>query len=159
MSIHPSTRHMIKLTTHPSQFDVNPEPFRWGAADPHQRGPIVATVSSPGKRNAVGAHGGTYSVYRAVALAAHATPVGFRPDFTNTLPPCQIGPHPAWSRPEAIVSLDPWGHLPQEIFKERMARGELDLRPTISVTKSHLDLPEIKDAIQAGRLKPDGVHL
>ena len=159
MSLHPSTRHIIKLTTHPSQFDVEPEPIRWAKADPHERGPVVATVTHPGRRNAVGAHSGTYSVYRAVALAAHASPAGFRPDFTNTLPPCQIGPHPAWSKPGAIVSLDPWGHLPQEIFAKRMASGELDVRPTISVTRSHLDLPEIKEAVSVGRLTPDAKFL
>ena len=40
-----------------------------------------------------------------------------------------------------------------------MAKGELDLRPTISVTKSHLDMPEIKAAVKEGRLTADGVHL
>ena len=72
MSIHPATRQLIKLTTHPDQFGVDPEPLSWDARDPAKRGPVVATVSKPGKRNAIGAHSGTYSVYRAVALAAQA---------------------------------------------------------------------------------------
>ena len=31
-----------------------------------------------------------------------------------------------------------------------------DIRPTIAVTKAHIDLPETREAIAAGRLKPDG---
>lgn len=156
MSIHPSTSRLIKLTTHPSQFDVDPEPITWDTVDPTLRGPVVATVSKPGRRNAIGAHSGSYSVYRAVALAVKAAPPGFRPDFTNTLPPSPIGPHPQWSTPGAIVSLDCWGHMPQDIFAQRIASGDLDVRPTISVTKSHLVLPELKEALASGRLKYDG---
>jgi len=155
MSLHPSTRHLIKLTSHPDQFDVDPEPLNWGAADPKERGPVVATVTKPGQRNCIGTHGGTYSVYRAVALAAAQSDSNFKPDFTNTLPPEQIGPHPAWSDPERIACMDPWGHCPQSIFADRLADGSLDLRPTIAVTKSHLDYPEIKDALAAGRLVAD----
>ena len=156
MSIHPSTRLLIKLTTHPTNFGVDPEPLEWFAEDPVKRGPVVATVSHPGMRNAIGAHGGTYSVYRAVALAVQATPVGFKPDFTNTLPPEKIGPYPAWSEPGKICSLDPWGHVPQHVWAERLASGDLDIRPTIAVTKSHLDVLEVKEAIKEGKLTADG---
>mmetsp|Transcript_28607 Transcript_28607/g.58140 ORF Transcript_28607/g.58140 Transcript_28607/m.58140 type:complete len:147 (+) Transcript_28607:964-1404(+) len=31
-----------------------------------------------------------------------------------------------------------------------------DIRPTIAVTKAHIDLPECREAIRTGRLKPDG---
>ena len=31
-----------------------------------------------------------------------------------------------------------------------------DIRPTIAVTKAHIDLPEVKEAVRVGRLKPDG---
>ena len=72
MSIHPTTRELIKLTTHPSNFGVDPEPMEWAARDPRRRGAVVATVSKPGMRNSIGAHSGTYSVYRAVALAVQA---------------------------------------------------------------------------------------
>lgn len=156
MSLHPATRHLIKLTTHPSNFGIDPEPLNWGARDPKARGPVVATVSRPGRRNAIGVHSGTYSVYRAVALAVQAAPVDFRPDFTNTLPPVTIGPFESWFDPTAIVSLDPFGHIPQHIFKDRIADGSLDIRPTIAVTKSHLDLPEIIAAIRSGALVADG---
>ena len=144
MSIHPATRHLIKLTTHPDQFGVDPEPLSWDARDPAKRGPVVATVSKPGKRNAIGAHSGTYSVYRAVALAAQAASPNFRPDFTNTLPPEQIGPHESWFVPGQICSLDPWGHVVQHVFEDRIKSGDLDVRPTIAVTKSHLDVLEVQ---------------
>jgi GTP cyclohydrolase II len=157
MSLHPNTRHLVKLTTHPSNFGVDPEPLEWGARDPRKRGPVVATVSKPGMRNAIGAHSGTYSVYRAVALAVQPTLPDFRPDFTNTLPPNKIGPFEAWYGSEKIVSLDPWGHVPQDVFSDRLADGTLDIRPTIAVTKSHLDLPEIQLALKNGTLKADGV--
>ena len=156
MSIHPATRHLIKLTTHPSNFGVDPEPLEWGHKDPAERGPVVATVSKPGARNSIGAHSGTYSVYRAVALAVQAAPPDFRPDFTNTLPPCKIGPFESWFDTSRIVSLDPWGHVPQDVFANRIADGTLDIRPTIAVTKSHLDLPEIALALKNGTLVADG---
>ena len=144
MSIHPATRQLIKLTTHPDQFGVDPEPITWDARDPAKRGPVVATVSKPGKRNAIGAHSGTYSVYRAIALAAQAASPDFRPDFTNTLPPEQIGPHESWFVPGQICSLDPWGHVVQHVFEDRIKSGDLDVRPTIAVTKSHLDVLEVQ---------------
>jgi hypothetical protein len=31
-----------------------------------------------------------------------------------------------------------------------------DIRPTIAVTKAHIDFPEVRDAVRVGRLKPDG---
>ena len=156
MSIHPSTRLLVKLTTHPSNFGVDPEPLDWGNRDPKKRGPVVATVSKPGMRNAIGAHSGTYCVNRAVALAVQSAPADFRPDFTNTLPPVKIGPFESWFDTSKIASLDPWGHVPQSIFGDRLANGTLDIRPTISVTKSHLELPELQLAVKNGTLTKDG---
>ena len=72
-----------------------------------------------------------------------------RPDLTNTRPAVAIGPFPQWSEPDAIVSLDPWGHLVTEVFADELAAG-LDVRPTISVTQAHLNMPEINAAVQAG---------
>jgi len=34
-----------------------------------------------------------------------------------------------------------------------------DVRPTIAVTKAHIDLPEFQEAIRVGRLVPDGTIL
>lgn len=57
--------------------------------------------------------------------------------------------------PEGIASLDPWGHVPRSLWAEQLASGDFDLRPTIAVTKSHLDFPEIKDALDQERLAAD----
>ncbi|KAJ1623999.1 GTP cyclohydrolase N terminal-domain-containing protein [Pavlovales sp. CCMP2436] len=154
MSVHPDTDYASGLAKEPRQHVVNPVPLLWGDIDPRKRGPVVATVSEPGKRNAIGSHSGTYSIYRALALAKSGLDKNFRPDFTNTLPGDFLkGPFPAWGD---ICSLDPWGHMAQDIFAEELKRGELDLRPTIAVTRSHLDIPEIKTAIKDGRVVQDG---
>lgn len=53
------------------------------------------------------------------------------------------------------MTIDPFGHCVLEAFPEHFAKG-YDIRPTIAVTKAHMDLPEIQEAVRAGRLKPDG---
>ena len=54
----------VILTTYPGQVGINPIPMNWGAGDPLVRGPIVASrhPNTIKKRNATGAHGGSYSV-------------------------------------------------------------------------------------------------
>ena len=96
MSLHPSTRQLIKLTSHPEQFDVDPEPLQWGAADPKERGPIVATVSDVGRRNAIGTHNGPYAIYRAVGVARQQIDARMAVDLESTEPVVKIGPFPAW---------------------------------------------------------------
>lgn len=54
-----------------------------------------------------------------------------------------------------IVTIDPFGHCVLEAFPEYFQKG-YDIRPTIAVTKAHMDLPEIHEAVRLGRLKPDG---
>jgi hypothetical protein len=54
-----------------------------------------------------------------------------------------------------IASIDPFGHMVTEYYGEWLKKG-WDIRPTIAVTKAHIDLPECREAIAAGRLKPDG---
>lgn len=144
----------IRLNTHPSQGGQAAPPVIWGARDPHIRGPVVGTVGDPGKRNAIGVHSGSYGIYRALAIAAQELKPGHRPDFTNTSPAEPIGPFESWFDPKKIVSLDPWGHMVAEVFADKLAAG-WDIRPTIAVTKAHVNMPEIMDAIAAGRLKPD----
>jgi GTP cyclohydrolase II len=144
----------IRLTSHPEPGKAR-FPITWAAADPHARGPVIATVSQPQHRNVVGSHGGSYTVYRALAVSAGALDPIRRPDLTNTHPAASIGPFPQWSEPGRIVSLDPWGHLVATAFIKQIAEGE-DIRPTIAVTRARLDLVEMRDAIKAGRLKADG---
>lgn len=151
----PRAHRHIRLTSHPSRGSIQPPEIHWGAATPAERGPIVATVTHPEHRNAIGVHSGGYGVYRALAIAARTLAADHRPDLTDTSPAAPIGPFPQWSDAGKIVSFDPWGHLITEAFADRLAAG-LDIRPTIAVTKARVSMPEVKDAVEAGRLKPDG---
>ena len=144
----------IVLTSHPRNVPGG-RAIAWGAADGQLRGPIMATFQSSLVRNAIGSHSGAYSVYRALAVAAGQLDHAHRPDLTNTRPAIPIGPFPQWAEPDAIVSLDPWGHLATELFAEEITAGQ-DIRPTIAVTRAHINMPEITDAVRAGRLLPDG---
>jgi GTP cyclohydrolase II len=145
----------IRLTSHPGAGTPGRFPIRWGAAAAHERGPVIGTVTAGSDRNAVGAHGGAYALYRALAVTAGALNPIARPDLTNTAPVIEIGPYPQWFEPGRIVSLDPWGHRVPEDFRPEIAEG-LDIRPTIAVTRARLTIAELDDAIAVGRLKVDG---
>ena len=99
----------IKLTSHPGDHNPVKYPLHWGAASAKARGPVVATLSNPAERNAIGTHSGSYAVYRALAVAAGRLDPVHRPDLTDTAPTDLIGPHPQWAQPGRIVSIDPWG--------------------------------------------------
>jgi len=148
------TEH-IRLTSHPEPGAKLRFPIHWGAATARERGPIIGTVSQPQDRNVVGSHGGSYAVYRALAVSSGALDPIRRPDLTNTYPAATIGPFQQWTEPQRIVSLDPWGHLVAEDFKAEIAEG-IDIRPTIAITRARLDLHEMQDALAAGRLANDG---
>jgi GTP cyclohydrolase II len=145
----------IRLTSHPGTGTASRFPIHWDAPTARERGPVIATANAGPDRNAIGAHGGAYSVYRALAVASGAMDPMVRPELVNTHPVVALGPHPQWSEPGRIVSLDPWGARIAEDFAPEIAEG-VDIRPTIAVTKARIDLPEIHEAIRAGRLKPDG---
>jgi len=145
----------IQLTSHPGGPGPKPVPVVWGAQDPMLRGPLIGTVTNTAQRNVIGTHAGSYSVYRAVAVAAGALDPLRKPDLTNTSPTHVIGPFPSWFDPAKIVSLDPFGALVSEVFKPYFEQG-YDIRPTIAVTRAHIQLPELEEAIAAGRLKVDG---
>src|SRR5215475_966342 len=127
----------------------------WGAPTAAERGPVIATLRNPNHRNAVGSHAGGYSVYRALAITARTLSSDHIADLTDTAPIDRIGPHPQWCDAKKIVSLDPWGHLVGEAFQDYLARG-YDIRPTIAVTRAHIDMPEIRAAIEARRIRADG---
>jgi GTP cyclohydrolase II len=146
----------IMLTSHPRGGKMTQVAHvHWGAATPQERGPLVASLTQPALRNAIGTHSGSYSVYRALAVAAGHLDRDHKPDYTNTSPVVNIGPHPQWADPTKIISLDPWGHRVGEAFAEQIAAG-IDVRPSIAITRAHINMPELKDAILAGRLTPDG---
>ena len=144
-------RHII-LTSHPTGGRM-PPPMVWGASTAAERGPLIAQPDKD-RRNVIGAHAGTFAIYRALAITAGKLSPIHVPDLTNTAPAEKIGPNPQWSGADKIVSLDPWGHLIAEVFADRLAEG-WDIRPTIAITKAHIEMPELKQAIAAGRLVPD----
>ncbi len=155
----PNRSTHIRLTSHPEpNTGTIKHPIHWGAKAPHERGPIIGTVTNPGDRNVIGAHGGSYSLYRALAISARALNPLARPDLHNTHPTAEIGPHPQWFEKGKIVSLDPWGHMVGDVFKDEIASGH-DIRPSIAVTKARLNMPEILSAMGAKRLKADGGFL
>jgi len=97
-------------------------------------------------------------VYTGLAVAAGKLDPNYVPDLDLTSPVFQIGPYPSWSDPKKIASIDPFGHIVTEAYAPYLKKG-FDVRPTIAVTKAHIDLPETREAVAAGRLKPDGVIL
>ena len=145
-------RHII-LTSHPTAGRT-PPPMHWGASTASERGPLIAS-SAKDRRNVIGAHAGAFAIYRALAITAGKLSPIHVPDLTNTTPVEKIGPHPQWASVDKIVSLDPWGHLVADVFAGQLAEG-WDIRPTIAITKAHIQMPELRQAIDAGRLRPDG---
>lgn len=153
-----STTSKIILTSYPGQAGVDPLPMEWGASDPKVRGPVVASRNggSIRRRNAIGAHGGSYSIYYALAVASQQLDTDHRADYTNTEPAANIGPFKAWSDPKKIVAMDPLGHLSPWLFKDIIKNDGVEIRPTIAVTRAHMRIPELEESVRKGRLVPDG---
>jgi GTP cyclohydrolase II len=155
MATEPHPAKHIRLTSHPLEGTHGALPIRWGAPDPRERGPIVGSTANRSQRNVIGSHSGSYGVYRALAVAAGTLTRSHRPDLTDTMPTDPVGPYPQWGDPSLIVSLDPFGAIVAEAFRDEILQG-YDVRPTIAVTKAHIDLPEVRQATTAGRLRADG---
>ncbi|KAG0228873.1 GTP cyclohydrolase N terminal-domain-containing protein [Mortierella sp. GBAus27b] len=145
------------LTTYPHGKGVKPAKMSWGEANPCARGPIIVCRDSKSMniRNAIGAYGGPYSIYRGLAVAMGDLPYNHKPNFENTQPPIEIKQQPQWSDPSKIVSLDPFGHLTSRHFKTEIESG-LDIRPTIAITRAHMLVPEIQEEVRHGRIRIDG---
>src|SRR5688572_7486215 len=139
----------IRLTSHPAPGAKPRFPLAWGAATARERGPIVGTVSRPQERNVIGTHGGSYALYRALAVSSGALNPLRRPDLANTEPAVAFGPFGQWAGAQTIVSLDPWGHLAAQEFRAEIAEGA-DIRPSIAVTRARLDISEIQRALASG---------
>ena len=146
----------IRLTSHSAEGKPHCYPITWGAADARARGPVIASITAGAHRNVIGAHGGAYSIYRALAVSSGTLDPVARPDLKDTGPVVEIGPHPQWADKTHIVSFDPWGHRVTEDFQAEI-EGGLDIRPTIAVTRARLTLPELRDAVRLGRITEDGV--
>jgi GTP cyclohydrolase II len=150
-----SSKH-IRLTSHTAGDKAHRFPITWGAPDARTRGPVIASITAGANRNVIGAHGGAYSIYRALAVSSGTLDPVARPDLKDTHPVVEMGPHPQWGDKSHIVSLDPWGHRVAEDFRPEIDSG-LDIRPTIAVTRARLTLPELREAIRLGRVQEDGV--
>lgn len=150
----PKVKHIV-LTSHPDRTGERSLPILWGDPDPRKRGPIIGTVSNRTQRNVIGAHSGSYSLYRALAIASGALRSEHKPDLTDTSPTDRIGPHPSWGDPKKIVSLDPFGATVSDTFSDLLLQG-YDILPTIAVTKAKIHLPELREHLDAGRIHADG---
>lgn len=153
----PRHKHIV-LTSHPGNSGRNAIEIKWGKADPKERGPIVATLGNRSHRNVIGTHSGGYAVYRALAIASGDLERDHRADLTNTAPTESIGPHPSWKIPDKIISLDPFGALDNDLFADLRAEG-YDIRPSIAITKAHINIPELQEAVNQGRIAVDGTIL
>ncbi|MGA2189953.1 MAG: GTP cyclohydrolase II [Steroidobacteraceae bacterium] len=145
----------IRLTSHPSGGKPHRYPIDWGASSAAARGAVIGSTTARDHRNVIGAHGGAYSIYRALAVSSGTLDPNARPDLKDTGPLIEIGPHRQWMGRDTIVSLDPWGHRVAADFGADIENG-LDVRPTIAITKARLMLPEVRDAVEMGRLSEDG---
>lgn len=154
MSEYQRSSHVV-LTSHANQTCNQALPIDWGAKEALQRGPVIATISSKENRNAIGSHSGSYTVYRALSIASGSFPQTHIPDLTNTSPTVQCQPKESWFSADKIISLDPWGASVDHVFHHYLKDG-YNIQPTIAITQAHLTLPEIYDAMEKGRLKPDG---
>ena len=144
------------LTTYPE--DSSPIPLQWGAPSTDSRGPIIATRYKEGlaKHNAIGAHSGSYCVYHALAVGTKQLDPEHVADYTNSQPAFAVPEQKTWYNDEDIVAMDPFGHLTPYLFDEVSTKENVEIRPTIAVTKATMQLFEMKDAVEKGRLEVDG---
>ncbi len=144
-------KHIV-LTSHPSRSGEGAPKINWGAPTAKERGPIIASPSAGIMRNVIGTHSGSYMIYRALAVASGQLKADHKPDLTNTAPAEMLGPFPSWSDPKKIVSMDPYGAQVSEFFKDEIAAG-MDVRPTIAITKAHIEIPELsKNLVRDGKI-------
>ena len=76
-----------------------------------------------------------------MAVASKHLDLDHRPDFKDTEPAANIGPHVQWADKKKIVSMDPFGHLAPWLFADVIREQNLHIRPTIAITKAHMKLP------------------
>ena len=98
-------------------------------------------------------------VYKALAVANGSLDPTYKPDLHNTQPSFDIPPNESWYGTDTykgICTMDPWGHKVKDYFTDNYLSKGIDVRPTIAVTKAHIDIPEIMDMVRLGKLKADG---
>ena len=144
-------KHIV-LNSHPGSQGEQPSKINWGASTAKERGPIVAATNH---RNVIGTHSGSYMVYRALAVASGQLDPEHKPDLKDTSPVTPVGPFPSWHDPKRIVSIDPFGATISENYGDLIDK-DWDIRPTIAITQAHIEIPEMKESIRKGIVKPDG---
>ncbi|GMM28791.1 hypothetical protein DAMA08_015070 [Martiniozyma asiatica (nom. inval.)] len=151
-------KEQIRLATFTNEQDIDPLPLNWYSPNATARGPVVPSKYGNGmtKHNSIGAHAGPYSIYHALSVASKQLSKDHKPDYTNAHPPFDFPQMPQWSTPGKIVAMDPFGHIAPWIFKGTAESEQVEIKPTMSITKAILSIPEIKEEIANGNLKPDG---
>ncbi len=126
---------------------------------------VIPRAKNRGRGNAIGLPGGAYGFQMEIARMLHKANGGMhgtidpahQPELAHTDPRVHIHGHPNWADPKNIVSFHARGH--------RAAIDNLNLvpdywfLPTISVSQSYFGHPSIKNAMDAGRLRPDNKNL
>ncbi|ONH68188.1 putative GTP cyclohydrolase URC1 [Cyberlindnera fabianii] len=148
----------VVLTTYTNDETMKPIPMEWGHSDPSVRGPVVCSRYKDGltKHNAIGANAGSYCIYHALAVGSKQLNPNYDADYTNAEPAFEIKEQPQWGDIKKIVSMDPFGHLVPWLFADVGKSENVEIKPTISITKAHMQLAEMKEAVDKGRLVVDG---
>ena len=134
----------IVLTSHtPGRGDKAAHPIRWGAATAQERGPVVASVSAGQHRNAIGTHSGAYAIYRALAVAAGELNARPSARLHQHLAGRADRPVSAVGRSRARSSRSIRGATWWPRCSPTRSRPGCDIRPTIAVTKAHINMPEM----------------
>ncbi|KAF8874702.1 GTP cyclohydrolase N terminal-domain-containing protein [Gymnopilus junonius] len=136
----------VHLSTYPDQHGIHPYTLKWGAPSASERGPVICSrlPSSIKHRNAIGAHSGSYSIYRALSIAMGTLSPTHKPDYSHTEPAVSLPPTP------------PGSTRPKSVFRKEVDEEGLDVRPSIAVTKAHLKMSELDDAARKGDIVLDG---
>jgi len=146
-----SKKKHIVLTSHPST-SATALKIKWGASTPQERGPII---TYPDHKNCIGSHSGSYSIYRALAIASDRLDADHRPDFSHTQSYETIGPFPSWGNPDKIVSMDPFGADIENAFRD-LIDADYRICPSIAITTANVNFPELTKLMEQGKLNPDG---
>ena len=146
----------IRITTFPGES--RPIAIQWGAKALSDRGPVVASRRGEGfsKHNAIGAYAGSYCIYQALAVGAKAVQADHIADYSMSEPMFHLPPQQAWFNKDEIVSMDPLGHLAPALFGRIAQDEQVEVRPTVAITKATMQVPEIREAVVLGRLPVDG---
>ena len=130
-------------------------PITWGEMDPKKRGPVIGTTQADQweHRNVIGTHRGAYAgVFKGIAVAQERLDANHQADLEHTHPMVPIGPHPSWAR---VAFLDPHGANAATDHADLREQG-IDVEPSIAITRAVLNMPNMQEAVKAGRLTPDG---